>query len=140
MKLKLIRLIKEKDHTLGMLFIDNKYFCDIIEDKDRGLYQYMNIKEISKLKVKDQTAIPYGIYRVRISMSPKYKKEMPEILNVPGFTGIRIHSGNTAEDSSGCLIVGEKNGPGNKVLNSRITFNRLMNKIKECEDIEIEIV
>lgn len=140
MKLKLIRLIKEEDHTLGMLFIDGKYFCDIIEDKDRGLYQYMNVGEISRLKVMHQTAIPYGTYKVRISMSPKYKKEMPEIMNVPGYTGVRIHSGNTAEDSSGCLIVGEKNGPGNKVINSRVTYDKLMQILKEQDNIELEII
>jgi len=140
MKLTVQRIIKEDNHTTGALFLDGKYFCDTMEDKDRGLYSYMNIGEISNIKIKSQTAIPYGRYRMRISYSPRFKKDLPEILNVPGFTGVRIHSGNTQDDTEGCILVGEKNGPGTSVLNSRKTFDKLFDIIKQESELEIEII
>jgi hypothetical protein len=140
MKLTVQRIIKEDNHTTGALFLDGKYFCDTMEDKDRGLYSYMNIGEISNIKIKAQTAIPYGTYKMRISYSPRFKKDLPEILNVPGFTGVRIHSGNTQDDTEGCILVGEKNGSGTSVLNSRKTFDKLFAILKKETELEIEII
>lgn len=140
MKLTVQRIIKEDNHTTGALFINGEYFCDTMEDKDRGLYSYMNIGEISNIKVKAQTAIPYGKYKMRISYSPRFKKDLPEILNVPGFAGVRIHSGNTQDDTEGCILVGEKNGTGTQVLNSRKTFERLFAVLKQETELEIEII
>ena len=138
MELQLKRLYRKSEYTIGKLYIDGVYFCDVVEDKDRCLYSYMNIGEISKIKVKDKTAIPYGKYKVRLSMSPKYKKILPEIMNVPGFTGVRIHSGNYASDSSGCLIVGKNTVKGG-VTQSKVTMSKLMEKLKGKTNIEIEI-
>ena len=140
MKLTLQRIIKEDDHTTGALFIDGKYFCDTMEDKDRGLQQYMNPGEIANIKVAKETAIPYGKYKVNVTYSPTFKKNLPQIMNVPGFTGVRIHSGNTASDSQGCVLVGEKNGPGTAVLNSRKTMDTLMTMMKNDNDVELEIL
>jgi hypothetical protein len=140
MKLTVIRLIREEDHTTGMLFIDGKYFCDTMEDKDRDLFSDMDEKEILAIKVFGETAIPYGTYKMRISYSPTFKKDLPEILAVKGFTGVRIHSGNTAADSKGCILVGEKNGPGTAVINSRVTFNKLFDIIKDEKELELEII
>lgn len=141
MKLTLRRLYRKPEYSIGKLYIDGVYFCDVVEDTDRGLYSYMNIGEISKIKVKHETAIPYGIYKIRLSMSPKYKKILPEIMNVPGFSGVRIHSGNWASDSSGCLIVGKNTVKGG-VTSSRVTMKALMKKLQSIpttELIEIEI-
>lgn len=138
MKLLLKRIAKKEKYTIGKLYIDGEYFCDTVEDKDRELYSYMDVGEISRLKVYGETAIPYGTYKVRLSMSYKYKKILPEIMNIPGWTGVRIHSGNTAEDSLGCIIVGQNKAVG-KVLNSRVTMNALMQKLEGQDDIEITI-
>lgn len=89
MKLKLQRYLFTDDYTMGLLFIDGIYFCDTIEDKYRG-------QDLKKTKVMNETCIPYGVYTVKITYSPKYKKNMPQILDVPYFTGVRIHSGNYA--------------------------------------------
>ena len=138
MKLHLRRLYRKPEYTIGKLYIDDVYFSDTVEDVDRGLYSYMNMGEISKIKVKDETAIPYGKYKVRLSMSPRFKKILPEIMNVPGFTGVRIHNGNWASDSSGCIIVGKNTVKGG-VTQSKVTMSKLMEKLKGQTDIEIEI-
>lgn len=127
MKLSLIRKSRSEDFTLGELFIDGQFFCYTVEDKVRPLGE----------KVFGKTAIPAGSYKVIINMSNHFKKEMPLLLSVPGFEGVRIHSGNTAEDSEGCIIIGmvkTENGVGM----SRVAFTKLMDKIKGKE-LTIEI-
>ena len=124
MRLTLIRIANKPTYTIGKLYIDGVYFCDTLEDVDRGLDDSMEEKEIKAKKIKGQTAIPTGIYTVKITYSPKYKKLMPLVDNVKGYQGIRIHSGNTHKDTSGCLLVG-KNKEVGKVLESRKTFNAL---------------
>lgn len=138
MKLQLRRLYRKPEYSIGKLYIDGVYFCDTIEDTDRGLYSYMNLGEISKIKLMHETAIPYGKYKMRLSMSSRFRKVLPEIMNVPGFTGVRIHTGNTQNDSSGCLIVG-KNTVKGKVTSSRVWMEKLMEKLKNQTNIEIEI-
>lgn len=128
MRLTLVRIANRPTYCIGKLYIDGKWFCDTIEDTDRGLCDDMSEKEILKRKVKGETAIPTGIYQVLITYSPKYKKQMPLINNVKGYSGIRIHSGNTSKDTEGCLIVG-KNKEVGKVLESRITYNALFKKL-----------
>ena len=128
MRLTLVRIANRPTYCIGKLYIDGKWFCDTIEDTDRGLCDEMSEKEILKRKVKGETAIPTGIYQVLITYSPKYKKQMPLINNVKGYSGIRIHSGNTSKDTEGCLIVG-KNKEVGKVLESRITYNALFKKL-----------
>ena len=88
-------------------------------------------EEIIKKKIKGETAIPTGIYPVYLTYSPKYKKKMPLIDNVKGYSGIRIHSGNTSKDTEGCLIVG-KNKEVGKVLESRKTYNTLFKKLVQA--------
>ena len=124
MRITLIRIANKPTYTIGKLYIDGVYFCDVLEDTDRGLDDDMTEKEIKAKKIKGQTAIPTGIYTVKITYSPKYKKLMPLVDNVKGYQGIRIHSGNTHKDTSGCLLVG-KNKEVGKVLESRKTFNAL---------------
>ena len=95
MELKLIREIFTPTETLGSLFVDGKFFCYTLEDAVRSI------------KLQDQTAIDKGKYRVILSLSNRFKRLMPEVLNVQNFAGIRIHGGNTNLDSSGCILVGE---------------------------------
>lgn len=118
MKLLLKRIFKGEDYTIGKLYIDGVYYCDVLEDAVRPV------------KIKHETAIPTGTYQVVITLSARFKKLMPLLLNVPQFEGIRIHSGNTKEDTSGCLLVGENKEKG-KVVNSRITFVKLFALIQD---------
>ena len=128
MKLKLQRIFKAETYTIGKLFIDGVYFCDTLEDKVRDV------------KIKGITAIPTGKYKVKITMSNRFKKLMPLLIDVPNFEGIRIHSGNTSEDTEGCILVG-KNSETGKVTNSRNTFEKLMLELnKDKDNLSIEIL
>ena len=153
MKLKLVRSYLGPRYTIGHLYINGQYFCDTIEDVDKGLTQKMTKEEILRKKVKHQTAIPYGTYLVTMKVvSPKYKAKdkykftsgrMPRLLSVPGFDGILIHPGTTQEDSSGCLIVGFNKQVG-KVVDSFTTFQALWKILEQANErkelISIEIV
>lgn len=140
MRITLIRIANRPTYCIGKLYIDGKYFCDTIEDTDRGLDDKMSEEEILKYKIKSETAIPTGIYQITITYSPKYKKNMPLINNVKGYSGIRIHSGNTSKDTEGCLIVG-KNKEVGKVLESRVTYNALYKRLVQAKDkIIIDII
>ena len=132
MKLKLIRKYKCPNYTIGHLYINNKYFCDTLEDKVRELNSIED-------KIKHKTAIPKGKYKVVVTMSPRFKRLLPLLLNVPFFEGIRIHRGNDENDTSGCIIVGENKIKG-KVINSTYYEKKLVELLKNEENIEIEII
>ena len=138
MEIKIKRIARKATYTIGKMYIDGVYFCDTLEDKDRGLKQTMTDAEIKKLKIKDKTAIPTGKYRLLLNIkSPKFGDRpfyaqtcngyVPRIDNVPGFVGILIHCGNIDTDSSGCILVGQNKVVG-KVINSQKTFTRLMSQ------------
>lgn len=130
-ELLLKREILTDTYTEGKLYINGEYFCDTIEDKVRVL----NNKED---KVYGKTAIPYGEYIVKLTYSNKMKRILPILLDVPYFTGIRIHSGNTAEDSLGCILVGVKLKDG-YIIKSKDTEKKLLDRLKD-NDIKIRIV
>lgn len=117
-------------YTIGNLY-DNegKFICNTLEDCDRGLDDSMDDKEIRYLKKAHITAIPTGLYEVTYTYSSKFKNRMPLLNNVPGFTGIRIHSGNTAKDTDGCLLVG-KNSIKGQLTQSRATYMKVSEIIK----------
>ena len=138
MRIELVRIAFNSTYTIGKLYVDGKYFSDVLEDVDRGLDSSMSESEILEKKVKGQTAIPTGHYVINITYSPKYKRMMPLLLDVKGFSGIRIHSGNTAKDTEGCLIVG-KNKKVGMVLESRDTYQRLFKMMEGQKEITIDI-
>lgn len=138
MKLKLIRQEFTKDSTIGTLYIDDQFFCYVLEDCDRGLDQKMSALEIKARKIFGVTAIPTGEYKVITSMSARMKRLLPEVLNVPGYTGIRIHRGNYASDSLGCPIVGMRKAY-NSVFDSTVAETALMRKLKGEKDITLTI-
>lgn len=138
MEIKVIRFYKGKDYTIGRMLIDGKYVCDVLEDKDRGLTDSMTVEEIKKKKIYGETAIPTGKYKVVLDYSPKFKKILPHILNVKGFEGIRIHSGNDKEDTFGCLLVGYNRQKG-KVLNSRNALAQVLSLMRHQDDITLII-
>ena len=135
MKLQLKRIYNCKDYCIGHLYVDGIYVCDTIEDTDRGLDNSMSLTEILNKKVKHETAIPTGTYTILMNIiSPKYSKKqyymdvckgrVPRLNNVPAYDGVLIHCGNTAADSSGCILVGYNKVRG-KVLNSKVAFEKL---------------
>lgn len=135
MELKLIRETFTDKSTIGSLYVNGIFFCYTLEDKDRKL-ESGGVKEYAK------TAIPRGKYKVINSFSNRFKKYMPELVNVPQFAGIRIHSGNTADHSEGCILVGSTKAV-DFIGNSKVTFDKLMKVIQRVEKIErinIEIV
>lgn len=133
MNLTLKRIYTNDQYTISHIYVDGIYLCDAIEDTDRGLDDSMSVEEIRDKKVYCKTAIPTGEYRVILTWSMKFKRLMPRLLNVKGFDGILIHSGNTEKSSCGCLIVGYNKIKG-KVINSREAFNKLYSLLKETEE------
>ena len=142
------RIAKKPTYTIGRLYINDTYVCDTLEDKDRGLTQSMPLKDITSIKVKGQTAIPSGRYAVNLDMvSPRfgckafYKNTcggtLPRIEDIPGFSGVRIHCGNSEKDTEGCILVGYNKQVG-KVIDSQKAFTKLWNtylkKAKEHSD------
>ena len=131
MELRLERKYRSNNYCIDKLYINGKYFSDALEDPDRGLTDSMSLEEIKKIKVKGNTCIPYGTYNVTITYSPRFKKNLPLINNVKGFEGIRIHSGNTPQDSSGCVLLGFNKIKG-QVINSKVTVNKFIDIVQEA--------
>lgn len=142
MKIEVKRVAKRDTYTIGRLYVNGTYYCDTLEDKDRGLTQNTPLSTIKRTKVPNQTAIPIGVYKVIVNKSPKFGRNLPRLLNVPGFDGILIHRGNTDKDTSGCILIGENKIVG-KVINSTVYETKLVNILTERqargEDIIIEI-
>ena len=115
-------IAKKETYTISRLYVDGKYFCDTLEDCIR------NGKKIAHV-----TAIPRGTYEIQWTYSNRFKQFMPLLCNVPNFSGIRIHAGNTSADTDGCILVG-KNDVVGKVLLSRLFTWRLYTLIKKAID------
>lgn len=147
MELLLRRIAKRSSYTIGKLYVDGEYFCDTLEDTDRGLDQSMSEAEILAVKVAGETAIPTGTYNVTLQVvSPKFGKKtayafcggkLPRLLEVKGFEGILIHGGNTAADTAGCILVGRNTIVG-KLTNSLDTLRTLYARLSEPLTITIE--
>lgn len=127
MKLLLERQDLTDESTIGKLYVDGEFECYTLEDVLRP-----------GQKVYGETAIPAGTYEVIITLSPRFKRKLPLLVKVPGFDGVRIHPGNTKDDTEGCILVGTARKP-NMVLNSRVAFNRLFAKLEKADKIELTI-
>jgi hypothetical protein len=127
MKIVVVRDTFTENSTIGKMLIDGTFFCYTLEDTIRDV------------KIAGETAIPYGSYKVIVNMSNRFQRLMPLLLNVKGFEGVRVHNGNTKEDTHGCILVGatkEKDFIGL----SKQTFNKLMKKLEGQKDITLEII
>ena len=146
MKLELKRIAKKDKYTIGHLYVNGKYFCDTLEDPDRGLSSSMSNSQIAMKKIKGDTAIPTGTYNITLDIvSSKYSNfskypyvkfcggKMPRLLNIPGYEGVLIHAGNTQKDTEGCLLVGENKVVG-KVINSQVTWKKLYEILQKDKD------
>lgn len=144
MKLLLKRKFKGDTYTVGDLFIDGTFFCNTIEDKVRILPLLCpDTPQGTSCRCEEkkyaETAIPYGTYKITMEHSPRFKRVLPYLHDVPHFLGILIHSGNTERDSAGCIIVGFNTEKG-RVTNSRATSDKLNEILSSQTDITIEIV
>ena len=148
MKLTLKRIALKPTYTIGKLYIDDKYFCDTLEDTVRDLNKDGKFDNGEK-KIKGKTAIPYGTYEITTNVvSSRFKNrvwakpyggKIPRLINVPSFDGVLLHPGSSAEDTSGCLLVG-KNTIVGRLTDSQKTFHALMQKIKNQKNLTIEII
>ena len=135
MHLRLIREPSKDNATAGVLFVDGHFQCFTLEDVVREIPG----QPVSAWKVKGDTAIPAGRYRIVRTKSPRFGKVLPLLENVPGFDGIRIHAGNRSSDSSGCILPGRSRGTG-MVMESRLAFEALDQKIRNASgDVWIDI-
>lgn len=131
MKLLLVRDAYTLQSTLGKLYVDGNYQCETLEDCDRQL-------ETGGDKVQDDTAIPRGTYKVTIDFSTRFGKDMPHVLDVPQFTGIRFHPGNSAYDTHGCVLVGLRRG-SDYVSQSVVAFTQLYVKLDAAIEANKEV-
>jgi len=130
MKIRLNRTAKKREYTIGKLYLNDKYFCDTLED---------TVRDLSKEeKVPGKTAIPAGEYKVIVNKSPRFGRQLPKLLDVPYFNGILIHKGNTPKDTSGCILIGESTKSGT-VYNSAYYEQELVELLKNENEITIEI-
>jgi hypothetical protein len=129
MRLTLKRRHLGATYTIGSLSIDGEYFCDTLE---------LPLEINGVRNVRQKCCIPAGTYKVIMKQSARFGMKLPLLLNVPYRQGILIHAGNTSKDTAGCVLIGENKEVG-KVLNSRATLTRLLNKIKYEKDLKITI-
>ncbi len=142
MKIELKRIARKETYTVGRLSIDGRYVCDTLEDKDRDQNRNGCFDGAEK-KVYAQTAIPNGTYRVTLEHSPKFSpryggRKVPYLHDVPHFEGILIHTGNTADDSAGCILVGTNSATG-RVSGSLMAFNKLLPMLEQATARKEEI-
>lgn len=139
MELKLVRKKGTAGFTEGRMYVNGVFECFTVEDADRRL-------ETGGTKIQNKTAIPRGKYKVDITPSVRFGKKLPEVFNVPGFKGIRIHSGNSSDDTEGCIIVGSVNNRDDDdwVGASKVAMSRLQSKMEQAlankEVITLEVV
>lgn len=149
MKILVKRTYKKADYTIGNLYIDDQWFCNTMEDVDKGLTQSQPFSYICDIKRCGDVAIPAGTYNINMdTVSPKYSKrekyksiggKLPRLEDVPGFEGILIHCGNTHEDSKGCILVG-KNKLKGRVCESTTTFFNLYKILQDAHNKGEEII
>lgn len=146
MKIELKRIARKETYTIGRLSVDGRYICDTLEDRDRDDNRNGRFDGREK-KVYAQTAIPNGTYKVTLEHSPKFSpkyggRRVPYLHNVPHFEGILIHTGNTADDSAGCILVGTNSATG-RVTGSLVAFNKLLPMLEQAvarkEEISITV-
>ena len=119
MNLRVIREPSTVAATMGILLIDGVFACWTLEDVVRPV------------KIPGETAIPAGRYDVRLSLSQRFQKVLPELLAVPGYSGIRVHAGNGAGDTQGCVLVGRKRTT-NGVLESKLALMEVMEHLRRA--------
>ena len=135
LKLFVARLNGTQGFTGGRLYCNAVFECFTLEDEVREIAG----QPVEKWKIKGETAIARGKYRVILSYSPHFGRILPEILNVPGYIGVRIHCGNKADNTEGCLLVGDEDPSDGFMGQSRQAFDRVFARISEAINIGEEV-
>lgn len=138
MRIEIVRRWFTSESTLGDLIADGVHVCFSLEDVDRGLHQSMDVDSLMRLKVPRATAIPLGVYELVIDYSPRFKRDMPRLINVPGFVGIRIHPGNDANATEGCILVGMERDM-DRIMRSLAAFEEVYRLVVAARDRGEEI-
>ena len=128
MLIEVKRLEFKDTHTVGKLYINGVYECFTLEDAVRN-----------GTKIIGKTAIPIGTYKLIIDASTRFKQDMPHILDVPDFTGVRIHAGNTSADTDGCILLGSTWAGKDFIGNSKIAYKKFFDKLKKAKTATIKI-
>ena len=137
MEIRIDRAWKKRDYTISRVYVDGQrlgdgqHYCNALEDPDRGLTSEMSVDEVLEKKVYGQTAIPTGRYLVTMSWSPKFKQMMPLVNAVKGFTGVRLHPGNSNKDTEGCILFGVNDKIG-WISNSRYWTDRIIGMVNDA--------
>ena len=126
MKIEIKRIHRTENSTIGELLVDGIWECYTLEDVERSV------------KIKNETAISRGTYKVIINKSNRFKRLLPLLLNVPNFEGVRIHSGNTNHDTEGCILVGRTRSK-DFIGQSRKAFDSLFAKMQKAKEITLTI-
>lgn len=142
MKILIDRNYKYPKYTVGEVYVNGTFYCYSLEDTDRGLHVDMPMRYFKERKVYGETAIPCGVYEIIIDWSPKFKKYMPHVMwrnadgklvEVPGFSGIRLHSGANSSNTLGCIMFGRWEGGDRLIASPAITSN-LVGKIEKARN------
>ena len=153
MKITLERRYKKKNYTIGLLYVDGTFLCNTIEDPDRGITNEMSEHEILSKKIYGETAIPTGTYEIKMTYSPKFHNKtwakltsgkVPQIMNVPCWSGVRIHPANEASELLGCIAPG-KNSKVGAVTSSQhyyvaLVIDYILPALERREKVELEII
>lgn len=138
--LKVTRDSYTSKSTIGKLYVNDKFICDTLEDTCRDINRDGDLFDKGEVKVYGETAIPSGIYKLIINISPRFKKLLPRLLGVEGYSGVLIHSGNIPADTHGCILVGTRGLDCLKGGTSVKALTALMNELKKYDEYEIQII
>lgn len=153
MKITIKRLYKKEKYTIGKLYINGQYFSDVIEDKDRGLTTDMTEEEIESKKVYGETCIPAGLYEIKMTYSPKFHNKawakltsgkVPQVMNVPCWSGVRFHPANEASELLGCIAPGKNTKKGMVTSSTHyytvLVIDHIFPAIEQGNKVYLEII
>lgn len=140
MRIQIKRFHFDDEYTIGRLSIDGLHECFTLEDAVREIES----RPVSEWKIQDRTAIPRGRYKLAVTYSNRFRKPLPLLIDVPGFSGVRIHTGNHSGNTEGCILVGRDWDGGDWINQSRVAMAALLGKIGAAisrgEPVTVEVV
>lgn len=139
-QIKVIRDTYTSKTTIGKLYINDIFICDTLEDVCRDLNRDGDLNDKGEQKIFGETAIPSGIYKVTLDISPRFKKLLPRLHGIEGYDGVLIHMGNWAKDTHGCILVGLRGIDELKGGTSMISLAKIMTELSKYTEFEIQVI